>query len=78
MCFNKKKSIAEKQIKMSSHLVTRIPQSFRLVAMGRQFTVGATLSAKSEPAKSQPVQDPVKKLFLDKIKVIAIASQLYD
>ncbi len=59
---------------MASHLVIRIPQSFRLVALSRQFTVGAALSAKSEsaksqPAKSQPVQDPVKKLFLDKIKV---------
>ena len=50
-------------------MVTRIPQSFRLVALSRQFTVGAALGAKSETAKSQPVQDPVKKLFLDKIKV---------
>lgn len=46
---------------MAANLVRRCSS---LAATTRQFTVGATLSA-SKP----PVEDPVKKLFLDKIKV---------
>ena len=46
---------------MAAHLVRRCSQSLWLAASARQFTVGAALS--------QKVDDPVKKLFLDKIKV---------
>lgn len=57
--------------KMTS-LVRRLSWSLQWVALSRQLTVGAALSAKGESAKSQTVQDPVKKLFLDKIKVAMV------
>ena len=46
---------------MAAQLVRKCSQPFWLVATARQFTVGAALS--------QKVEDPVKKLFLDKMKV---------
>lgn len=48
---------------MATQLVSRLPQSFRLFSLTKQFSLGASLSAKTEPS-----EDPVKKLFLDKIK----------
>lgn len=56
----------DKQKKMAAQLV-RFPRSFRLLASSRQLTVGAVLSA-----KNGPLEDPVKKLFLDKIKVMTL------
>lgn len=38
---------------------------FRVLAASRKFTVGAALNSNSN---IQPVDDPVKKLFLDKLK----------
>ena len=56
---------------MAAQLVRRVPQCFRVLASTRQFTVGATLSANGKTTKKSPppVEDPVKKLFLEKIKV---------
>jgi hypothetical protein len=52
---------------MAAHtLVTGLPRSFRLLAPARQVTVGAILSANS--AKKESQEDPVKRLFLDKLK----------
>lgn len=52
---------------MAANLVRRCSRP--LAATTRQFTVGATLSASKTSASKTPVEDPVKKLFLDKIKV---------
>lgn len=45
-------------------VVNRVPRLF--AATTRQFSVGASLSASKN--QSPPVEDPVKRLFLDKIK----------
>ena len=52
---------------MAAGLNRCVPNCFRVLAVSRQFTVGAKLSA-----KDQSLEDPVKKLFLEKIKVAAI------
>lgn len=51
---------------MAALLASRLPRSFWLLAPARQITLGAVLTA-----NNKPVEDPVKKLFLDKIKVMA-------
>ncbi len=46
----------------------RLPCSYRLMISSRQFTVGAMLSLNGASG-NKTLQDPVRKLFVQKIKV---------